>query len=94
MFVRSRVCLVRPEMENWRSPLGSIPPNLGDQGRVEVGAHMDRSRYKEENALPHFHLVPSRHKRPIAAHFHSSGLEFAYFGKDFGALPDSMLKVA
>jgi hypothetical protein len=55
---------------------------------------MERSRYKEENALPHFHFVPSRHKRPIAAHFHSSGLEFAYFGEDFGALPDSMVKVA
>ena len=29
---------------------------MGDQGRVEVGTHMDRSRYKEENRLAAFSL--------------------------------------
>ena len=27
-------------------------------------------------------LVPNRHNRPMSAHFHSGGLEFAYFGED------------
>jgi hypothetical protein len=27
-------------------------------------------------------LTQNRHKRPIASHFHSGGLEFSYLGKD------------
>ncbi len=27
-------------------------------------------------------LAQNRHKRPIASHFHSGGLEFSYLGKD------------
>jgi hypothetical protein len=44
--------------------------------------------YRRRTVPPHpdgeRQLVQNRYKRPISAHFHSSGLEFAYFGEEFG----------
>jgi hypothetical protein len=31
-----------------------------------------------------FECMPNRHNRPMSAHFHSGGLDFAYFGEDLG----------
>ena len=39
-------------------------------------------------------LVKYRHNWPIAAHFHSVGLEFSCFGEDFGEAVEASVCVA
>jgi hypothetical protein len=49
----------------------------------QLPSELDRSRYKEENASPHFHLIPSRkhsQRAPLAERFWAqrSGLMIGY----------------